>query len=314
MLNTSRNRQPLTAAARAFTVLAALAVTVVVAAVTLTEHVAAATITPAVPHDVVLVAPAATPAPDPPVVAAQPVRRAVPRAAAAVAPAQQQPATLSGVVRDATGAVVPGVAVTVTDSASGVKYSVVTDGNGAFVLKNLQPARYEFTASLPGFATLTNVLTLGSGEALQRQLTMRVGSLVETVSVVCPVGGAARAPRAAAVFAFDGRPAPTRLFPQQVVPVRVGGQILAPKQIKKVQPVCPGNLPGNGYVVILEGTIGVDGLVKEIRTLRPKPGEQPQELVQSAIDAVRQWEYTPTRLNNVPIAVIVTVTVEYRRQ
>jgi hypothetical protein len=99
--------------------------------------------------------------------------------------------------------VLPGVTVTLADSASGMKYSTVTDASGSYALKSVPPARYEFTARLPGFATLTEVVTLGSGEDLQRRLEMKVGSLVETISVVCPVGGAARAPRgAAAVVAF----------------------------------------------------------------------------------------------------------------
>jgi hypothetical protein len=71
--------------------------------------------------------------------------------------------------------------------------------------------------------------------------------------------------------------------------------------------------PDNGLVVILEGTIGVDGLIKDIKSLRPGQQQQ-QAFVQSAMDAVRQWEYTPTRLNNVPIPVTMTVTVMYRRQ
>ena len=335
MLNASRNRQPLTAAARAVTVLAALAVTIPVAAVTLIEDVGAATISPAVLQDVVLSAPAVTPAPDVPVMAAsasrvasrpdpsgpipapraaRPVPLALPRAAAA--PAQQQPATVSGVITDPSGGVLPGVMVTVVDSSSGMKYSAVTDVNGAFAVKNLPPARYEFRATLPGFATLAQDLTLGSGEARQSRLMMRVGSLSETVAVVCPVGGGARAPRAAAVFAFDSRPAATRLFAQQGVPVRIGGQIAAPRQSKRVTPVCPDSqIPADGYIVILEGTIGADGLVKDVTTLRPKPGDQQtQEFVKAAIDAVRQWEYTPTRLNNVPTPVIMTVTVAFRRQ
>jgi protein TonB len=37
-------------------------------------------------------------------------------------------------------------------------------------------------------------------------------------------------------------------------------------------------------------------------------------LDQAALDAVRQWEYTPTLLNGVPVSVLVTVTVNFTRQ
>ena len=123
-------------------------------------------------------------------------------------------------------------------------------------------------------------------------------------------------PTCAAVLALDRRSVATPLFalPQagQSLPVRVGGQIAAPKQISRVAPTCPGTPPGGGHVVILEATIGADGLVRDIVSLRPKPADaQTAPFMQAAIEAVRQWQYTPTRLNNVPIPVIITVTVTF---
>jgi protein TonB len=59
-------------------------------------------------------------------------------------------------------------------------------------------------------------------------------------------------------------------------------------------------------VVILEAIIGADGRVQEVRVLRSKP-----LLDQAAIDAVRQWLFTPTLLNGVPVPVIMTVTVNF---
>jgi protein TonB len=37
-------------------------------------------------------------------------------------------------------------------------------------------------------------------------------------------------------------------------------------------------------------------------------------LDQAALDAVRQWEYTPTLLNGVPVPVVTTITVNFTRQ
>jgi beta-lactamase regulating signal transducer with metallopeptidase domain len=310
MLNTSSNRSPLTRTARACAVAATLVVAVPIAAATFTERVAAAPVTtPAVLH---VVAPGAPePAPRPAVVAARPARRPVLERGAAT-PAPQKPASLSGTLVDSSGAVLPGVQLTLTDAGSGMKYAAVSGPDGAFTFRDLAPSRYELVARLPGFASILNELALASGEDLQRRIEMRVGSLQETVTVSCPVGTAVL-PVGAAVLAFDSRPPTTRLFAQQAVPIRVGGQIAAPRQTKRVSPLCPGNLPGNGLIVILEATIGVDGLVQDVKVVRPKPGEQ-QEIVQTAIDAVRQWEYTATRLNNVPVPVILTVTVTYTRQ
>jgi protein TonB len=59
-------------------------------------------------------------------------------------------------------------------------------------------------------------------------------------------------------------------------------------------------------VVILEAVIGVDGRVTDARILRSIPA-----LDQAAVDAVRQWQYTPTLMNGVPVPVIMTVTVQF---
>ena len=59
-------------------------------------------------------------------------------------------------------------------------------------------------------------------------------------------------------------------------------------------------------IVIIEATIGADGRVTNARILRSVP-----LLDQAAIDAVRQWEFTPTLLNGVPVPVVMTVTVNF---
>jgi TonB family protein len=311
MLNASRNRKPPTRTVRALASLSILVVVTLVTTVTFEERISALPFAPGISHDVALPVPR-PPLETPPAATLRP-RRPIPRALAAPAPVQAA-ASLSGTMRDSSGAVLPGVQLTLTESASGAQVSRVSDGNGSFAFRGLAPSQYDLVAVLPGFATMRLMLTLAPGEDVLRSLEMRVGSLQESVVVSCPVGGAAFAQRSQeALMAFGRRAAATPLFAQQVVPIRVGGQIAVPRQVRRVQPVCPGNLPDKGYVVILEGTIGADGRMRDVQTLRPKPGEPPRETAQAAVDAVRQWEFTPTRLNNVPVPVIITVTVTFTR-
>jgi protein TonB len=91
-------------------------------------------------------------------------------------------------------------------------------------------------------------------------------------------------------------------------PVRVGGDIKEPKKIKDVKPEYPADAQAAGIqgVVILETIIGPSGAVSDARVLRSIPA-----LDQAAVDAVRQWEFTPTLLNGVPVPVIMTVTVNF---
>lgn len=97
----------------------------------------------------------------------------------------------------------------------------------------------------------------------------------------------------------------------KIAPVRVGGQIKAPTKIKDVKPVYPAIAQSARVagVVTIEATIGFDGKVVDAKVVRSSP-----LLDQAALDAVRQWEYTPTLLNGVPVSVLVTVTVNFTRQ
>src|SRR5213592_4949367 len=63
----------------------------------------------------------------------------------------QATAQISGSVKDQTGAVLPGVEVTATQTATGTKRSAVTDETGSYILQNLPIGPYTIEASLPGF-------------------------------------------------------------------------------------------------------------------------------------------------------------------
>jgi protein TonB len=91
-------------------------------------------------------------------------------------------------------------------------------------------------------------------------------------------------------------------------PVRVGGQVKAPAQTKRVNPPYPPEAQAAGVqgIVILEATIGADGKVTDVRVLRSIP-----LLDQAALDAVRQWEYVPTVIGGVAVPVVMTVTVSF---
>jgi TonB family protein len=93
--------------------------------------------------------------------------------------------------------------------------------------------------------------------------------------------------------------------------VRVGGNIQQPTKTLDVKPVYPqiaqsARVQG---VVICEVLIGTDGKVLAGSILRSIP-----LLDQAALDAVKQWVYTTTQLNGNPVAVVMTVTVNFTLQ
>lgn len=93
--------------------------------------------------------------------------------------------------------------------------------------------------------------------------------------------------------------------------LRVGGNIKAPTKIRDVRPVYPA-LAQQARVsgmVIVEARIGTDGSVEAVQVLRSIP-----LLDEAAIEAVRQWKFTPTLLNGVPVPVMMTMTVNFTLQ
>lgn len=91
---------------------------------------------------------------------------------------------INGTVADNTGAVVPGATVTVTNSATGVTYHMVTDGMGAYHVTDLLPGTYTMDVAKTGFETEhIQAFTLIVGQLFQQNIALAVGQAVQTVSV-----------------------------------------------------------------------------------------------------------------------------------
>ncbi|HTM30331.1 MAG TPA: TonB family protein [Vicinamibacterales bacterium] len=108
-----------------------------------------------------------------------------------------------------------------------------------------------------------------------------------------------------------GEPPPPPPPPPRVEqkPVRPGAGIRPPVKVHDVAPIyssaaLAAHIQGT---VIIEATIAADGRVQSARVLRSPP-----LLDEAALTAVRQWVYTPTLLNGVPVPVIMTVTVMFQ--
>src|SRR5580704_5371824 len=104
----------------------------------------------------------------------------------AVAPrlVAQTTATVSGLVTDESGAVIPRVVLAVTNTATGVTRSQITGEDGRFVVPQLVPGTYEITAKSPGLAILVRRgLILEVGQDLNLTLSMKTGAVTETVNV-----------------------------------------------------------------------------------------------------------------------------------
>src|SRR5438128_12644032 len=94
-------------------------------------------------------------------------------------------AALAGSVRDASGAVLPGVAVEATSPALIEKVrTAVTDGTGQYRIEDLRPGTYAVTFTLPGFSSVKREgIELAGSFTATVNADLQVGSIAETVTV-----------------------------------------------------------------------------------------------------------------------------------
>ncbi len=95
-----------------------------------------------------------------------------------------QTAELRGVVVDSSGAVLPGVSVTVRHEATGVERALVTDEQGMFRAPALQPGPYAVESTLMGFGKDARKVVLTVGEVADVRVTLSIGAVSESIEVV----------------------------------------------------------------------------------------------------------------------------------
>ena len=207
--------------------------------------------------------------------------------------AQGNALTVEGRVFDPTGGVLPGVEVTLEDS-NRIKWPTTTDREGGFKFEPVGAGNYVLEASLPGFKSLRHEFVLAAGRRAPQNVTLQVGSLEETIRVT------AKRPAPAAA----SQPA------QQPARVRIGGNIKQPAKLFDVRPIYPESMRAAALegVVPMEAIIGVDGSVLSVRVLSAQVAP---DFAASAVTAVKQWKFTPTLLNGVPVEVQMTVSISF---
>jgi len=129
-------------------------------------------------------------------------------------------------------------------------------------------------------------------------------TLVPLLLVAGMAGAVEPAPEGSATRAAS----PALAVEQTGQPIRVGGAMTSPVKIRDVRPFYPetareARVQG---IVIVEAVISTSGEVEDARVLRGNP-----MLDSAALDAVRQWRYTPSLLNGQPVSVIMTVTLNF---
>ena len=135
-------------------------------------------------------------------------------------------------------------------------------------------------------------LEIKPSQTLQQNVILSVGSIAERVTVTAA-----------------GQPRPP-LPPGTPQRIRVGGNVIAANLISQVKPIYPQTAREAGVegTVHLQGIIGADGTLIALRALSSNDAD----LTNAALEAVRQWRYRPTLLNNEPVEVLTDIDVEFK--
>lgn len=239
---------------------------------------------------------------------------------AAITIAQAQFHTLHGTLVDSTGRVLPNVTVALTNDATAARYEVRSDASGRYEFVGLPASTYSLEAKTLGFKSRTASISVTGDRDFP--LRLAVATLQETISVV----SAARSttpedPVVAEQARARDDERRTRAAERQAravatcaagPPTAAGGNILAPWKIRHVNPVYPAqaHTSGLGGTVTMHAVIDTTGSVRDVRDVKGPSAD----LETAAVEAVREWRFTPTLLNCEAIEVEMDVTVDFAVQ
>jgi len=190
------------------------------------------------------------------------------------------------------------------DAAKAAVDKAVTDGAGQHAAESLKAAQ-------DARAALDAELAVQEGKWFKSyDKTIELAAAAKAAADKASADAIAAREKADAAAAKEKADAEAR-EKAKAAAVRVGGKVRPPTKTKDVAPVYPAAAKSARIagVVIIEATIGADGKVIDAKVLRSVP-----MLDQAALDAVRQWEYSPTLLNGAPVPVVMTVTINFKLQ
>jgi Carboxypeptidase regulatory-like domain len=98
--------------------------------------------------------------------------------------AQTSTATLTGAVRDTTGAILPSVSITLTNTSRNASQTTISNEAGSYVFPALVPGTYAISAELPGFKKFVrDGITLQVNQTVRIDFELQVGAVAETIEV-----------------------------------------------------------------------------------------------------------------------------------
>ena len=225
-----------------------------------------------------------------------------------LAAAQRPTPAISGVVRDVAGRPVHAVEIQVV-TPTGATLKILTAADGSYEIPIKTPGQYDIRLARPGFRSQRALRFVDGRSRVQHDLVLTIGSLSQELTVM---GNKAPGESASATAMPPPPPPASDATPQSPKPCEFtagGSDIIEPRKIADARPVYPLDLLADGVsgTVVLKGLITTQGTVADIKVT----SDAHEKLVAAASAAVSRWQFTPTRLNCLPVEVELNVTVNF---
>jgi len=207
--------------------------------------------------------------------------------------AQNGQGSLTGVVEDPSGGRVPNCNIVAQNRDGSNRETTTTNAAGEYQFSAIPAGNYDLEFAARGFARAKRSAAVPSTGVTRADAHLALGSMKESLQVTgrrSPAAPQSQAPAAA--------------------PIRIGGMVQAAKLIFHPDPIYSEELRQAGIegTVMIEAIIGKDGSVQAARAVNT---DVDTRLVKQALDAVEQWRYQPTLLNNMPAPVTTTIEVHF---
>ena len=209
--------------------------------------------------------------------------------------AQADRGAIAGVVEDPSGARVAQCRIVIKNLDSGAQQSAGVSPAGEYQFTAIPAGRYSIDFSAPGFRIMQKAeLVVNSGQATRFDAHLAIGSVNEAVTVRAQRPGTPAVPAIAS-------------GPQKI---RIGGMVQALRLVQQTRPVYPPDLQAQG----LEGTVQMaavvskDGRVHSVRVTKSAGAA----FDEAALNAVKQWVYTPMLLNGEPVECLTNIDIQFQ--
>jgi TonB family protein len=196
--------------------------------------------------------------------------------------------SLFGTVEDPSGSRVPGCLVVLHNQAGAGDQTARTNPTGLYRFASLAPGHYSVEFQMRGFAKQTKSAEIAADKSMRIDVQLSIGQASQTLTVIGKKPAASETGR-----------------------ISVGGRVEAAKLLVHPDPIYSPELREQG----IEGTVRIaaiissDGVPVELKALNT--GQVDPRLVQAALDAVRQWRYQPTKLNEHPVSAMTNIEVNF---